>query len=290
MTKFRLVLLLVPILAMAFIVGCGSDDSSDDDSTAPTTATTAASCDPANLSTFKDGVLTVGTDSPAYPPYFEGDDPTNGKGFEGALAYAIAGQLGFNKSEVEWATIPFNVSFAPGEKKFDFDLNQISITPKRAENVDFSTPYYTASQGVLVPKGSDLDGITSLDQLQDATIGVQLGTTAFDAVEQQIQPSNSPKVFDNSNDVVTAFEQDQVDAIVVDLPQAIYLRDAELDNAAVAGQFEAPGGDQWGALLDKDSELTPCVDKAIKALEKDGTLEEITRQWMSDAAKAPELT
>jgi polar amino acid transport system substrate-binding protein len=287
LSKLRLVLLLIPVLAMAFVVGCGSDDSSSDDST--TTASTAASCDAADLATFKDGVLTVGTDSPAYPPYFEDDDPSNGKGFEGALAYAIADKLGFNKSEVEWAVIPFNVSFAPGEKKFDFDLNQISITPKRAENVDFSRPYYTASQGVLVPAGSDLDGITSLDQLQDATIGVQLGTTAFDAVEEQIQPENDPKVFDNSNDVVTAFEQEQVDAVVVDLPQAIYLRDAELDNAAVAGQFEAPGGDEWGALLGKDSELTPCVDEAIKKLEQDGTLEEITRQWMSDAAKAPEL-
>lgn len=288
MTKLRLVLLLIPVLAMAFVVGCGSDDSSSDDST--TTASTATSCDAADLATFKDGVLTVGTDSPAYPPYFEDDDPTNGKGFEGALAYAIADKLGFNKSEVEWSVVPFNVSFAPGEKKFDFDLNQISITPKRAENVDFSRPYYTASQGVLVPKGSDLDGITSLEELKDATIGVQIGTTAFDAVEEQIDPSNDPKVFDNSNDVVTAFEQEQVDAVVVDLPQAIYLRDAELDNAAVAGQFEAPGGDEWGALLGKDSELTACVDEAIKQLEADGTLEEITRQWMSDAAKAPELT
>lgn len=288
MTKFRLVLLLIPVLAMALFVAACGDDSSSDDST--TTASTAASCDAADLQTFKDGVLTVGTDSPAYPPYFEDDDPTNGKGFEGALAYAIADQLGFNKSEVEWTVVPFNVSFAPGEKKFDFDLNQISITPKRAENVDFSRPYYTASQGVLVPAGSDLDGISSLDQLKDATIGVQINTTAFDAVEEQIDPSSDPKVFDTSNDVVTAFEQEQVDAVVVDLPQAIYLRDAELDNAAVAGQFEAPGGDEWGALLDKDSDLTPCVDKAIDALEADGTLEEITRQWMSDAAKAPELT
>jgi len=288
LTKLRLVLLLIPVLAMALVVGCGSDDSSSDDSS--TTASTATSCDAADLATFKDGVLTVGTDSPAYPPYFEDDDPTNGKGFEGALAYAIADQLGFNKSEVEWTVVPFNVSFAPGEKKFDFDLNQISITPKRAENVDFSRPYYTASQGVLVPAGSDLDGITSLDELKDATIGVQINTTAYDAVEEQIDPSSDPKVFDTSNDVVTAFEQEQVDAVVVDLPQAIYLRDAELDNAAVAGQFEAPGGDEWGALLDKDSDLTPCVDEAIDALEADGTLEEITRQWMSDAAKAPELT
>ena len=289
MTRFRLVLLLIPVLAMALLAGCASDDSSSDDTSSDST-TTASSCSPQDLETFKDGVLTIATDSPAYPPYFEDDDPTNGKGFEGALGYAIADQLGFSRSEVEWTVVPFNVSFAPGEKKFDFDLNQISITPKRAENVDFSVPYYTASQGVLVPEGSDLDGITSLEQLQDATIGVQIGTTAFDAVEEQIDPSNEPKVFDNSNDVVSAFKQDQVDAIVVDLPQAIYLRDAgEVTNAVVAGQFDAPGGDEWGALLDKDSPLTTCVDEAITALEEDGTLDEITSQWMSQSANAPEL-
>jgi len=290
MTRFRLVLLIIPVLAMMlFVVGCASDDSSSDDTSSDST-TTASSCSPEDLDTFKDGVLTIATDSPAYPPYFEDDDPTNGKGFEGALGYAIAEQLGFNRSEVEWAVVPFNVSFAPGEKKFDFDLNQISITPKRAENVDFSTPYYTASQGVMVAKGSELDGITSLDQLQDATIGVQIGTTAYEAVEDQIDPENDPKVFDNSNDVVTAFKQDQVDAIVVDLPQAIYLRDAgEVTNAVVAGQFDAPGGDEWGALLGKDSSLTSCVDEAISALEEDGTLAEITKQWMSESAQAPEL-
>src|SRR5680860_1131056 len=176
MTRFRLVLLLIPVLAMAFIVvGCGSDDSSDDSSGTDSTTTTASTCSPDNLDTYEDGVLTIGTDSPAYPPYFEDDDPTNGKGFEGALAYAIADELGFNKSEVEWATIPFNASYAPGPKKFDFDLNQISITPAREKVVDFSVPYYTANQAVLVKKDSDLDGITSLDQLSDATIGVQIG-------------------------------------------------------------------------------------------------------------------
>jgi len=290
MTRFRLVLLLIPALAMAVLAGCASDDSSSNNSSPYSAATTASNCNPQDLETFKDGILTIATDSPAYSPYFEDDDPTNGKGFEGALGYAIADQLGFSRSEVEWTVVPFNVSFAPGDKKFDFDLNQISITPKRAENVDFSMPYYSASQGVLVPEGSDLDGITSLDQLQDATIGVQIGTTAFDAVEEEIDPANEPKVFDNSNDVVTAFKQDQVDAIVVDLPQAIFLRDAgEVTNAVVAGQFEAPGGDEWGALLGKDSALTSCVDQAIATLEEDGTLAEITKQWMSESANAPEL-
>lgn len=284
MSRYRLVLLLVPLVALALFAGCSGDDSSSDESDA-----LATKCDFADLKTFKDGYLTIATDSPAYPPYFEDNDPSNGKGFEGALAYAIADQLGFQKSGVEWVKVPFNASYAPGEKKFDFDLNQISITPAREKVVDFSTPYYTASQGVLVKKGSELDGVTSLDQLKDATIGVQIGTTSLEAVQDVIQPSADPKVFDNSNDVVSAFKQDQVDAIVVDLPQAIYLRDAIVSGSAVTGQFDAPGGDQWGALLAKGSELTACVSQAIDQLRQDGKLEEITDKWMSDAADAPKL-
>jgi polar amino acid transport system substrate-binding protein len=142
---------------------------------------------------------------------------------------------------------------------------------------------------VLVAKGSDLEGITSLDQLQDSTIGVQIGSTSLDAVEEQIQPSTDPKVFDNSNDVVSALKQGQVDAIVVDLPTAIYLRDVEVPGSSVVGQFDAPGGDEWGALLAKDSPLTECVNFALQNMIDDGTLDEITKQWMSDAASAPEL-
>jgi polar amino acid transport system substrate-binding protein len=290
LTRNRLVLLLIAVLALAVFVGCGSDDdSSDNDSASTGSETTASNCTPEELETFKDGVLTIGTDSPAYPPYFEDDDPTNGKGFESALGYAIASELGFNDSQVEWTTVPFNASYAPGPKNFDFDLNQISITPAREKVVDFSTPYYSANQAILVKKGSDLDGIKSLDDLKDATIGVQIGTTSFDAVEERIQPETEPKTFDNSNDVVTAFKQDQVDAIVVDLPTAIYLRDAELSGTVVAGQFEQEGGDEWGALMAKDSPLKSCVDQAIETLESDGTLEELTNQWMADSAKAPLL-
>ncbi|OJU95551.1 MAG: amino acid ABC transporter substrate-binding protein [Solirubrobacterales bacterium 67-14] len=289
-SRNRLVLFLIAIFALAVFVGCGSsDDSSDDNSSSGDTTTTASDCTPEGMNTFKDGVLTIGTDSPAYPPYFEDDDPSNGKGFESALGYAIADELGFNNSQVEWATVPFNASYAPGEKKFDFDLNQISITPAREKAVTFSVPYYTANQAVLVKKGSDLDGITSLDQLKDAAIGVQIGTTSYEAVNDQIQPDTTPKTFNNSNDVVTAFKQGQVDAIVVDLPTALYLSATELPDAVVAGQFEQEGGAQWGALMAKDSDLEECVDKAITALKDDGTLEEITNQWMSDSAKAPML-
>jgi polar amino acid transport system substrate-binding protein len=288
MSRKRFVPIAIALSAAALLAGCSSD-SSDEEQTGAASTVTAADCTPENLTTFKDGVLTVGTDSPAYPPYFEDDDPTNGKGFESAVAYAVADQLGFSRSEVEWTTVPFNASYAPGPKKFDFDVNQISITPAREKVVDFSMPYYTASQGVLVAKGSDLEGITSLDELKDAEIGVQVGTTSLDAVNDEIEPTNEPKVFDNSNDVVSALKSGQVDAVVVDLPTAIYLRDVELPGSSVAGQFDAPGGDEWGALLAKDSDLTQCVDLAIKTLTDDGTLEEITTQWMSDAASAPEL-
>jgi polar amino acid transport system substrate-binding protein len=288
MSRTRFVPLVLVLSAAALFAGCGSD-SPDEGSTATTTTVAAADCTPENLSTFKDGVLTVGTDSPAYPPYFEDDDPTNGKGFESAVAYAIAEELGFSRSEVEWSTVPFNASYAPGPKKFDFDVNQISITPAREKVVDFSMPYYTAAQGVLVAKGSDLEQITSLDDLKDAEIGVQIGTTSLEAVNDEIDPSNEPKVFDNSNDVVSALKSGQVDAVVVDLPQAIYLRDVEVPGSSVVGQFDAPGGDEWGALLAKDSDLTQCVDLAIETLTDDGTLGEITTQWMSNAASAPEL-
>ena len=289
MNRNRLVLLLIAILALAVFVGCGSDDDTSGDESGSTSETTASSCAPEDLETYKDGVLTIGTDSPAYPPYFEDDDPSNGRGFESALGYAIAAELGFNDSQVEWATVPFDASYRPGPKDFDFDLNQISITPEREKAVSFSEPYYTANQAVLVKKGSDLDGITTLEELQDATIGVQVGTTSFTAVEEQIDPSAEPKIFNNSNDVVSAFNQDQVDAIVVDLPTAIYLRDAELSGTVVAGQFEQEGGDQWGALMAKDSDLKSCVDEAINTLREDGTLDEITNQWMSNSAKAPML-
>ena len=290
MSKSRLVPLLFALFAMAFVAGCSDDDSSSDESGTTTTTVSAEDCTPENLSTYEDGVLTVGTDSPAYSPYFEDDDPTNGKGFESAVAYAIGDRLGFDRSSLEWTTVPFNASYAPGPKKFDFDVNQISITPAREKVVDFSMPYYTASQGVLVGKGSDLEDVSSLEDLQDATMGVQIGTTSLEAVNDEIDPSTEPKVYDNSNDVVSALKSGQVDAIVVDLPQAIYLRDVEVSGSSVVGQFDAPGGDEWGALLAKDSDLTECVNFALESMAEDGTLDEITRQWMSDAASAPELS
>jgi polar amino acid transport system substrate-binding protein len=290
-SKPRIALLVLALIALAAFAGCGSDDDSSDSSDSATggEVSLADDCTPDQLETTEPGTLTVGTDKPAFPPYFEDNDPTNGKGFESAVAYAIADQLGYDQADVKWTTVPFNSSFAPGPKDFDFDINQISITPKRAEQVDFSEPYYEAEQAVVVKKGSDLEGATSLADLQDTNIGVQIGTTSLDAVNETIQPSSDPQVFDTSNDVVSALKNDQVDAIVIDVPTAFYLTAVQIPEATTIGQFAAPGGDTWGALLEKDSPLTDCVSAAITELNDSGELPEIEKQWMSDVAKAPVL-
>jgi len=279
--------LLLPLLLLVILVaaGCGSSGDSTD-----TSASASDSCKPGQLPTSESGVLTIATDKPAYPPYFEDDDPTNGEGFESAVAYAVADQLGYPKAKVKWTVEAFNSSFAPGPKDFDFDVNQISVTPVREKAVDFSAPYYTANQAVVALKDSDAAAAESLEELQDAKLGVQIGTTSLEAAEEAIEPSSRPEVFNTSNDVVQALKNEQIDAVVVDLPTALYLTAVQVPEAAVVGQFSAPGGDQWGALLEKDSELTSCVSAAIEALESSGELEKITQRWMSQAAGAPELS
>jgi polar amino acid transport system substrate-binding protein len=284
----RLALFLLVVVAAFTIASCGDDDDGDSGSSSSQSAK-GDSCSKGQLALVNPGQLTVGTDKPAFPPYFEDDDPTNGKGFESAVAYGVAKNLGFSKADVKWTVVPFNSSYAPGPKKFDFDINQISITPDRAKVVDFSDPYYVAPQAVVVGKGSDLAGASSLADLKDATIGVQIGTTSLDAVNDVIKPSNDPKVFNDSNDVVTALKQNQVDAIVTDLPTGFYITAAQVEGSKIIGQFNAPGGDSFGLLLEKDSKLTPCVNKALGKLESSGELKQITDRWMGEAAGAPEL-
>jgi polar amino acid transport system substrate-binding protein len=277
--------LLLVLLLGAFLAACGDDDDDDTD----TGAATAANCAPNQLETETPGQLTVATDDPAFPPYFVDNDPTNGKGFESAVAYAIADQLGYQPGQVEWVVEPFNSSYAPGPKDFDFDVNQISINEKRAQQVDFSTPYYTANQAVVALKDSDAAKAKSLEDLKSAEIGVQIGTTSLDAVEEEIQPDAEPQVFNDSNDVVTALKQGQVEAVVVDLPTALFLTAVQVTDGTVVGQFSAPGGDEWGALLEKDSPLTACVSQAVEDLRSSGELAQIEGRWMSQAAGAPTL-
>ena len=287
-------LALAAVAALLVLAGCGSSDSgsspsSSASSSTATNANAADKCTKDQLQTQSPGTLTVATDKPAFPPYFEDNDPTNGRGFESAVAYAIAQKLGYAKGDVKWTTEPFNSSYAPGPKKFDFDVNQISITPARAKRVDFSTPYFTAPQALVALKSSDAAKATALADLADTKLGVQIGTTSLDAVNQVVKPSAQPKVFNDSNDVVTALKQKQVDAVVVDLPTAFFLTAAQVPTAKIVGQFSAPGGDTWGALLQKGSPLTECVNKAIGDLKESGTLQSLEQRWLGAAAGAPVL-
>jgi polar amino acid transport system substrate-binding protein len=278
--------LLALCLAAAAVAACGSDHESAGTAT-PAAKQSASPCERSALALKAGGKLTIGTDKPAYPPYFEDDKPENGKGFESAVAYAVAAAMGFDKSEVVWTVVPFNASYAPGPKKFDFDINQISITPKRAEHVDFSEPYFTAPQAVVALKGTAAADATSLAQLADAKLGVQVGTTSLDAVTASIKPKSQPQVFNDSNDTVRALKTKRVDAIVVDLPTAFYLTAAQVPAAKIVGQFEAPGGDRWGMLLEKGSKLTPCVNQALAKVSGSGRLKELQDKWMGGDAAPP---
>ena len=288
-SRSRIAFLLPALVAVALFAGCGDDDDDESGDSGSEATVSLEDCTPDQLETLDPGKLTVATDKPAFPPYFVDDDPTNGEGFESAVAYAIADQLGFAKGDVSWVVEPFNSSYAPGPKDFDFDVNQISITPKRAEAVDFSAPYYVAEQAIVALKDSDLANVTSLADFADATIGVQIGTTSQEAVDASIAPSTPPKVFDTSNDVVTALKNEQVDAVVVDVPTAYFLTAVQVPEGKTVGQFPAPGGDEWGALLEKGSPLTACVSAAIEELNASGELPAIEKRWMSDVTNAPVL-
>ena len=288
-SRSRIAFLLPALVAVALFAGCGDDDDDESGDSGSEATVSLEDCTPDQLETLDPGKLTVATDKPAFPPYFVDDDPTNGEGFESAVAYAIADQLGFAKGDVNWVVEPFNSSYAPGPKDFDFDVNQISITPKRAEAVDFSAPYYVAEQAIVALKDSDFANATSLADFADATIGVQIGTTSQEAVDASIAPSTPPKVFDTSIDVVTALKNEQVDAVVVDVPTAYFLTAVQVPEGKTVGQVPAPGGDEWGALLQKDSPLTACISAAIEELNESGELPAIEKRWMSDVTNAPVL-
>jgi polar amino acid transport system substrate-binding protein len=287
MKKLSAATALILLLALA-AAACGSS-SDTGSSEAESTTASAESCTPEQMQTKTAGTLTVATDKPAYPPYFEEDEPANGEGFESAVAYAIGKQLGYAPADVKWTVEPFDSSYAPGPKDFDFDVNEITITPAREKAVDFSAPYYRANQAVVALDGSEAAKAKSLADLKDTKIGVQINTTSLSVVEEEIEPSSRPEVFNNSGDVVTALKNGQVEAVVVDLPTALYLTAAQVENATVVGQFGGATGEEWGALLAKGSPLTGCVSQAIEELEESGELEAITQKWMSQAAGAPEL-
>jgi len=239
-------------------------------------------CAKENLTLVAPGTLTIGTDSPAYPPYFADDDPTNGQGFESAVAYAVADGLGFAPGEVAWTVVPFNKSYAPGDKDFDFDINQISITPKRQKAVDFSNGYYTVNQAVVALNDSPIAGATSLAELQAAKLGAQVGTTSLDFITDVVQPADEPFVYNDTNDAKSALNNGQIDGIVVDLPTAYYITAVEIENSKIVGQFPAiEGGEQFGLLFQKGNPLVQCVNLVLDDLAASGELQAIQDQWLA---------
>lgn len=277
-------------LAVA-LTACSPTDSAKTDTPVVSGASSsaAADCSKASLKLHTAGTFTVGTDNPAYEPWFSGNKPSNGKGYESAVAYAVAKQLGFADTDVKWVVVPFNSVIAPGAKSFDVDVNQVSITDARKKAVDFSTGYYDVAQTVITVKGSKIANAKSLADLKAAKLGAQVGTTSYSTITGTIKPSQQPAVYDTNDLAVQGLKNGQVDGIVVDPPTGFYITGAELDNGVIVGQIPAGSTpEQFGMVLDKGSALTPCVSKAVDALRADGTLKKLQDQWLSSGG-APEL-
>jgi polar amino acid transport system substrate-binding protein len=254
-------------------------------------ATTAApEAAPDELQTITAGKLTIGTGLPAYEPWVVGDAPESGEGFEAAVAYAVAAELGFAAEDVVWVRTTFDEAIAPGAKNFDFNLQQYSITDERKEAVDFSSPYYSTAQTVITVAGSKAAEATSLADLKGLLIGAATATTSFSAIENVIAPTAGAQAFNSNDDAKAALANGQVDAIVVDLPTAFYLTAVELDGGIILGQLAgAEAGDTFGLVLDKGSPLTAAVSAAVDALRASGKLAELETTWLADFAGAPVL-
>ena len=250
----------------------------------------AAACKSGGLNTLSKGVLTIGTDNPAYSPWFDNNTPSNGKGFESALAYAVAKQLGYPSAKVKWVKAPFNTVIQPGKKSYDFDINQVSITPERAKAVDFSSGYYDVAQAIVTVAGSKIEKAKSIKDLSNAKLGAAVGTTSYTTITSVIKPKSKASVYD-SNDVATqALINGQIDGLVLDLPTAFYVAYVQLKKGAIVGQFVAKaGGEQFGLVLTKGSALTSCVSLAVDALRANGSLKAIAKKWLSSSAGVPIL-
>jgi polar amino acid transport system substrate-binding protein len=283
----RMMITAVGAALVTGLAACGSSGS-----TASSGATTASAASCSNSSLQKDlytkGVLTVATDKPAYPPWFSGNDPANGKGYESAVAYAVAAQLGFKKSQVRWAYEPFNDSYAPGPKKFDFDANEISVTPARAQAVTFSTSYYNVQQALVALKGTPIVTRHTPADLKSYVYGDQVGTTSLAFINSQIQPTQTPKVYESLNDVKQGLQTHQIAALVADTPTAQYISSSEIKNSLMVGQFPSTG-EHFGLLFRKGNPLVACVDKALATLNRNGTLAALEKKYLQVYLSVPTI-
>lgn len=240
-----------------------------------------ASSAPADEGFITPGKLTIATGDIAYEPYVVGDDPASGEGFEAAIAYAIAEKLGFEHDDVEWVRTSFEAAIAPGPKNFDFNIQQYTITDERKQAVDFSSPYYSASQAVVAIEGGAADGVDTIAGLKDLTLGAMAGSTSAQTIEEVIDPNVEPLLYASNEDAVAAFNAGQFDAFVIDLPTAYLATALYIDNSYIVGELPAGGvADEWGVVLAKDSPLTERVSEAVDELREDGTLAAITDEWL----------
>ncbi|MEA2536804.1 MAG: polar amino acid transport system substrate-binding protein [Chloroflexota bacterium] len=301
-------LALTTLIALAACTGAGASPTSTAPASQPPASSVVASPSPSadacakeHLAVVAAGKLTIGTDNPAYPPYFapktggntppwdpSQGDPTTGQGFESAVGFAIAKQLGFATHEVTWIVVPFANSFAPGAKAFDLDLNQVSYKAERTQAADLSDGYYFGPQTVVTLKTSKFAKATTIAELLGAKVGAQVGTTSYDAITNVIKPSADPLVYDTNDAAIEALKNKQIDAIVVDLPTADFITNVQLDGSVVVGQLDQGTPEHFSAVLAKGSPLTECVNGAIKALTVDGTLAALVTKWLPFSA-APVL-
>jgi len=275
--------------ASAGLVGCSSSTSSSASSSAATSAS-AASCTFAGVQSelYARGVLTVATDQPAYPPWFENNKPSNGQGYESAVAYAVATQLGFKPSQVKWVYEPFDSSYAPGPKKFDFDINEISYTAARAQVVTFSDSYYAVQQALVALKSSPIVTKHTPAELKTYIYGDQVGTTSLAFINSEIQPTQTPKVFETLNDVKQALQTKQIAALVTDTPTAQYISSSEIPGSVMVGQFPSTG-EHYGLLFAKGNPLVGCVNKALATLKSNGTLAQLTAKYLQIYTTVPTI-
>lgn len=278
MARFPIRLAAVAAIAVAALslTACSGGRSSSASS-----SSTSASTDVKTL-TKTPGKLTIATSEPAYSPWVENDDPASGEGYEAAVAYAVADQLGFSKDDVIWTRTDFDSAITPGAKDWDLNIQQFTITDERKQAVDFSSPYYTATQAVVTYAGSPADGLTSIADLQSVKFGVTAGTTSLTTVEDEIAPTTEASQFNTEADTIQALINKQVDAIVVNLPEALYIVSAELDNGVIVGQLADAGQpEELGIVLQKNSALTDPVSAAVDTLRANGTLDALATKWLS---------
>ena len=278
---------------LAFVAaGCGGSKKSS-------SPKGGSSCKVADLNLVKSGQLTIGTDNPAFPPWFGGtppkgsvwkvSDPNSGQGFESAVAYAVAGKLGFKKDDVHWVVVPFEQSFKPGSKNFDFDANQISFTPARAKSVDFSNSYYDVNQALVGLKGKPITMAKTTAEVKKYKLGAQIGTTSYDYIKDFIRPSQTPGVYDSNNDAISALNAGQIDGIVVDLPTAFYVVAVQLDDGTIVGKLPQRGPrEHFGMVFGKGSSLVRCVNRALGRIWANGTIGQLQKKYLAQAG-APDL-